>query len=155
MTTSALPQAPEAIRALSSITDPDYTDTFTLAVDDAANWTAEQWARVCFDEVAGWKAWLLWRFALRLRLSRRGKPGTICGWRVGAQAPDWIRLETEGRMAANLIIRVTEDGAQLATIVRFTHPKAAGKWDRMRPMHNDVVPDLVADTHGRLRSRAA
>ena len=42
-------EIPESILALSSMTDPDYADLFTLSTDIQA--TPEQWARAMFGDV--------------------------------------------------------------------------------------------------------
>ena len=155
MTTTELPPAPDSIRELSAITDPDYADTYTLTADDVTRWPVEEWARTCFDELAGFKAWLMWRFVLGLKLAWRKSPDTVCGWRIGARGPDWIRLEAEGRrLRGNLVYRVTEGRAQLATIAEFKHPKMVRKWKKLQPTHNSIVPGLVDGTHEALRSKS-
>ncbi|WP_052304940.1 hypothetical protein [Stackebrandtia nassauensis] len=156
METTTLPEAPESIRAISSIPDPDYTDTYTHEAADASDWTPEEWARVCFNEIAGFKAWLMWRFMLRMKLRWWKSSGTICGWRIDGQGPDWIRLESDGhRFHGNLVYRITDGQAQLATIVKFKRPEMAVKWQKLQPTHNGVVPSLVAETHKRLRDKAS
>lgn len=153
METKTLPEAPEAIRAISTLATPDYADTYTHLAEDATRWTPEEWARVCFNEVAGFKAWLLWRFVLLMKLKWWKASGTVCGWRIAERGPDWVRLEADGyRMRGELVYRITEGQAQLATIVEFKSPKAAVKWRKLQPTHNGVVPSLVAETHQRLRS---
>src|SRR5262247_1793799 len=44
---------PEAIRSLSGMESPDYSDLFTVRLKGAADASPEQWARTAVEDVAG------------------------------------------------------------------------------------------------------
>lgn len=139
---------PEAIRALSPITGPDYVDLFTLTTDDAAHRSPEQWARAALEDVAGLKGQVIWRVLLGLRLQRRSSPGHVAGWRVADRGDRWISLEARSWMlTGNFVLHVDDGQVSLATFVRYDRPTAAKIWLPLSAVHRRLAPDLLRDAH--------
>ena len=51
---------PEAVRSLTTLTDPDYVDLFTITTPAAADRSAEEWARAVLEHADGRPARALW-----------------------------------------------------------------------------------------------
>jgi Family of unknown function (DUF6463) len=137
--------APAAVRARSSLDDPAYLDHYVLATDAGA-WTAEQWARVMFEEVGGARAQAIWR-ALMLRIDPRPAPDRVAGWRIDGSGDDWIRLHAEswwGR--AQLVVQDDAGQVALTTVMAYDHPAARAIWGATSAVHRRVVPGLLRDT---------
>jgi hypothetical protein len=137
--------APAAVRARSTLDDPAYLDHYVLATD-AGPWTAEQWARAMFEDVAGARAQAIWR-TLMLRIDPRPSPDRVAGWRIDAVGDDWIRLHAEtwwGR--AQLIVRNGDGHLALTTVTAYDHPAAPAIWGAASAVHRRVVPGLLLAT---------
>ena len=170
---SALPvreqrETPPEIRSMSAIPRPDYVDVFTLTSPDASRWTAEQWARAAFEDVAGLGGQFIFRVLLGLRLAPRRSPGHVAGWRIDgrgvAERPSiqhhgegWIRLAASSWMlTGNLILHVDGDQVSLATLNRFDRPTGRRVWRLLSPLHRALAPGVLRDAHTALtRPRGA
>jgi hypothetical protein len=119
--------APAAVRARSSLDDPAYLDHYVLATGPSP-WTAEQWARAMFEDVAGARAQAIWR-TLMLRLDPRPSPDRVAGWRIDAVGDDWLRLHARTWWArAQLIVRHGDGHLALTTVMAYDHPAAPAMW---------------------------
>ena len=137
--------APAAVRARSTLDDPAYLDHYVLATD-ANPWTAEQWARAMFEDVAGPRAQAIWR-ALMLRIDPRPSPDRVAGWRIDAAGDDWVRLHAETWWGhAQLIVRNGDGQLALTTVMAYDHPAAPAIWGAVSAVHRRVVPGLLHAT---------
>ncbi|MFE3445105.1 hypothetical protein ACFXNW_18910 [Nocardia sp. NPDC059180] len=137
---------PADIRALSTITDPDYIDLFVLRTDAASAGTPQQWARAALDDVAGLAGQFIWRVLLGLRLSSRRSPTHIAGWPIAGSGENWVVLEAHSWMlTGNLIIRVDDTQVWLATMIRYDRWLAEPLWNTLAAKHRSVAPALLRD----------
>ncbi|MFD0360486.1 hypothetical protein ACFQZZ_03370 [Nocardia sp. GCM10030253] len=139
-------EVPEAVRALSTIADPDYVDLFTLVTSDASSWSPEQWARAAFEDVAGLAGQFIWRALLGLRLERR--PSHVAGWTIVDRGDNWLTLEARSWMlTGNLVIQVEREHLSLATFLRYDKPMGKRVWATLSAKHRKVAPGLLRDAH--------
>jgi hypothetical protein len=80
---------PEAVRSLTTLTDPDYVDLFSITTPAAADSSAEKWARAVLEQASR----VLWRL-MGLRLGPRHSPDHVQGWKIAARSDNWLRVET-------------------------------------------------------------
>ncbi|CAM05342.1 hypothetical protein A8924_6517 [Saccharopolyspora erythraea NRRL 2338] len=144
--------ATESIRALSSISDPDYVDLFTMAAGLPGT-SAEQWARTATEDALGRQAQVLWRGLLGLRL--KSAPDRVAGWRLGGRGDTWVRLEASSWfMTANLVLEAGDDHVSLATFVRYDRLLARRVWEPLSRKQRQIVPGLLRTTYQRLERKA-
>ena len=135
-------EAPAAIRALSPITAPDYLDQFTLTGAGVGDTSAEQWARIAFDGVAGRAGQAVWRGIVGLHL--RSGPGRLAGWRIGGRGDGWVRLEARGWMlTAHVVFHVEGERLSVGTFIRYDRAIAALLWPPMAARHRGAVPRML------------
>ena len=147
---------PEAVRALSPMRDPDYADLFTVTTAATHGRSAEQWARVLLEDVAGLTGQLVWRVLLGMRLGWRRKPDRVAGWKIADRGDGWLRLEANSwLMTGHLIVRACGDRASLATFVRYRRPLGARIWTPMSRKHRQLAPGLLREALERLQESGA
>lgn len=146
---------PAAVRALSSLPDIDYADSFTLATGPVPPATPERWARAMFGDVPSIGEWVIWRGVLGLRLSAGRSPGTVGGWRIGGRGDDWIRLEAASWfLSCNLLVKTTRASVSLVTFLRYDRRLGQFVWPPLSAVHRGLVPAVLRDAAARVRRRA-
>jgi len=76
---------PDAVCALDTLVDPNYSDIVTAAVSEMSDRTPEQWLRAMFAGVPRGLLLLvpfIQRVALGLRLELRASPDRVIGWKI-------------------------------------------------------------------------
>jgi hypothetical protein len=145
---------PKSVRAHSSLPDIDYVDLFTLSIDADVDATPEQWARAMFGDVPSLAEQVIWRGLLGLQLSPGRSPATVGGWRITDRGEDWIRLAAESCfLTGNLVVEKAEGGVSLATFLHYDRRVAHGVWPPLSAVHRFLVPKVLRDAAGRIRSR--
>lgn len=140
---------PESVRALSSLSDIDYADHFTLSTD--ADATPEQWARAMFGDVPSVAEQLIWRGLLGLRLARGRSPDTVAGWQIGERGEDWIRLEAASWfLTGNLLVQTADGRVSLGTFLRYDRRLGHSVWPPLSAVHRRLVPGLLRDAAARI-----
>lgn len=135
---------PADVRALTTLTDPDYADLYT-ATTSAEGRPAERWARAVLEEapLSRRSAYRLWRF-LGLRLGPQGAPGHVQGWVIADQGDEWIRLETASwYMTVQAILRSAGTTVSVSLFLRYDHPVAPLVWAPVSVMHQRAVPIML------------
>ena len=150
MTTTSVPVVvqqrgvPAAIRSLTTITRPDYVDVFTVTTSNAADASAEQWARAGIEEGAGEAGQFVWRVLLGLRLERRPSWDRVGGWKITDRGDRWIRLEaTSWVLTAHLVVHADDREVTVATFIRYDRPFAAVVWAPLSVGHRKAMPGLL------------
>ena len=135
---------PEAVRSLTTITEPDYADLYTATTGAAWNRSPEQWARAVLEETPlGRRARLFWQ-RLGLRLGPPGSPDHVQGWTIADGDGNWLRLETASwYMTAHAVFQVDHGQVSLALFLRYDRPVAALIWAPVSVMHRQGVPNLL------------
>ncbi|MBT2483541.1 MULTISPECIES: DUF2867 domain-containing protein [unclassified Microbacterium] len=135
---------PEDDRALSSLPDADYADTFSMPTH--ADASPERWARAMFGDIPSPAQRFIWRRLLGLRLMSARSPHTVAGWRIAERGERWIRLETESRLiSANLVVRTSEGRVALTTFVRYDRGVGRILWTVLSLVHRRLVPGVLRD----------
>ncbi|MEU2158148.1 hypothetical protein ABZ532_24600 [Streptomyces sp. NPDC019396] len=143
---------PERIRTLSTMTDSDYVDLFTMS-GGQTNSSPDQWARVLFEDVAGRAGQFIWRALLGLRLT--ASPDRVAGWRIAGRGDDWIRLEAcSWHLTGHLVVQADDERVSLATFIRYDRPVASRIWPPLARWHRKLAPDLLRDAHRRISPRS-
>lgn len=127
----------------------DYADRFEIAVADADERTAEQWARGALEGMpAALRAFVLFahRRLLRLRLGHLESDGNVLGWRIVTSQQDLVQLEAEGPLIRAVLLgrRTSQATMVLRTFVFFRRaPAARVTWAVVGPIHRRVAPYLL------------
>ncbi|CAM5336085.1 hypothetical protein STENM327S_01425 [Streptomyces tendae] len=124
-----------------------FASAFALPLSGLPRRTAEEWARVTFEDTPVLLRTLLragWSGVLGLRLGPRVSARHVIGWRTVENGPDRIAVEAR---APSLTARnvVTVDDARLvwATYVNFRRRTGRVRWSLAAPVHHLVVPLLL------------
>ena len=142
-TTIGVDNVPETIRRLSTLTQVDYADSYTVATTHADDRSPEAWARAVLEDTPlGHGARQLWQ-DLGLRLGAPNSPDHVQGWKIAARGDEWIRLETSSSWTSSeVVFFVSEDRLSLAFFLRYDSPKARETWAAVSAMHQKAVPAL-------------
>ena len=134
---------PESMRSRSGLANPDYLDLFTATTDEAAEKTAEDWARTVLEGAPYYIRVgvfvVAWRLFLGLRLGPRRSPDYINGWKIAARGEDWVRIEAASwMMTASLVFKVDEARLSLVSFFRYDRRIAALVWPPISIAHRKV-----------------
>lgn len=155
--TTKLVRAPHAERVPVPSDEPligsrryDYADAFEIRPHQHDERSAEQFARYALEH-APRPLRLIVSFAqrrlLRLRLSPRGAPDYLAGWKVVTSEPDVVQLEATSPMLHAMLVGRRADPSRvvtLATYVFFTRPAPARVlWKIVSPVHRRVAAYLL------------
>ncbi|MFI0405678.1 hypothetical protein [Actinomadura sp. 3N508] len=133
---------PRPVRALSSLSDVDYVDMFTLTTDKDA--TPERWARAMFGDVPTLAERFIWRALLGLRLAKGRSSDTVAGWRITGRGQDWIRLEAASWfLTGNLLVQAADGRVSLATFLRYDRTLGRLAWSPLSAVHRRLAPGLL------------
>ncbi|HEX3752229.1 MAG TPA: hypothetical protein VHW06_16795 [Streptosporangiaceae bacterium] len=140
---------PGPVRALSSVSRPDYADLFTLSTDVEA--APERWARAMFGHAPSAGEGFIWRGLLGLRLARERSPATVGGWQITGRGPDWIRLEAASWfLTGNLLVRTAPGQVSLVTFLHYDRPLGRLWWPPLSAIHRRLVPGVLRQAAARL-----
>ena len=148
--------APAPIRAVAAMPDADYVDVSVLRVDDADNWSPDEWARAVLESAPAARrfAFIPWRVLLGLRLGPWPSPDHVHGWRVAARGDDWVRIEAASwLMTCHAVARVEQHRVEVALLVRYDHPLAALWWPAISVAHRLAMPVILRQGAHALRER--
>jgi hypothetical protein len=127
---------PEGIRALDTLTSPDYVDLFAATTSDAIDTSPEGWARAAFEDAPPVRRFLAFRVLLGLRLAPSHSPDHVAGWRIADRGDGWIRLEARSWfMTAHCVFHVDEGRVSFATFVRYDRWMGALVWPAVSIIH--------------------
>ena len=136
---------PEAVRSLTTFTDPDYVDLFTVTTPAAADRPAEEWARAVLGYAGGRPARVLWRL-MGLRLGPRHSRDHVQGWKIAARGDNWLRVETASRyMTAQAACLVEEGQVSISLSLRYDRPIAALVWAVVSGTHQRAIPAMLRE----------
>jgi hypothetical protein len=139
-------EIPHETRSLSTVGEPDYVDTYSLASAAANELTAETWARAMYEETLGARGRSIFRGVLGLELAEPGAPGTVAGWQIAGQGDDWIRLEARGgRVLGQIVIRAVEGQISVTTFITYVSRLGSLVWRLWSTLHQKAMPRLLRD----------
>jgi len=136
---------PEAVRALTTLAEPDYVDLFTVTTPMATDKSAEEWARAVLEQasVSRRNARALWRL-MGLRLGPPHSPDHVQGWKIAARGDNWIRVETASwYLTAQAVCLVEEWHVSLSLSLRYDRPVGALIWNLVAGPHQRGVPVML------------
>jgi hypothetical protein len=143
---------PEPVRALSSLSNIQYADQFTLSTQVDA--TPEQWVRAMFGDVPSITALLIWKGVLGFRLSQVRSPETVAGWRIDENHKDRIRLETSSWfLSANIVVQVADGQVSSGTFLKYERRIAYVVWPVASVLHRLLVPWLLRGAATRIHAQ--
>jgi hypothetical protein len=136
---------PEAVRALTTLTKPDYIDLFTVTTPVATDKSAEEWARAVLEQapLSRRNARRLWR-VMGLRLGPPRSPDHVQGWMIAARGDNWLRVETASwYLTAQAICLVEETQVSLSLSLRYDRRVGALAWALVSGPHQRAVPVML------------
>jgi hypothetical protein len=137
---------PEAVRALTTLSEPDYVDLFTVTTPVATDRSPEQWARAVLEQadLSRRNARRFWRL-IGLRLGPSGSPDHVQGWKIAARGDNWLRVETASwYLTAQAVCLVEDDQVSLSLSLRYDkRPVAALVWALVSSPHQRAVPVML------------
>lgn len=137
-------EVPEDVRTLSTMSEPDYADMYSLATP--GNATALAWARAMYEETLGDRGRFIFGRILGLKLAPVKAAGTVAGWRVAEQGDDWIRLEAEGNRVVGQILVLTANGRlSVTTFIQYVSRLGSATWTMWSILHRRAMPKLLRD----------
>jgi hypothetical protein len=128
----------------------DYADAYEIRVREPDERSAEELARLAFEQ-APWQArWFIWavqRLLLGFRLGPRSSPDHIFGWRMLTSQHDVIQLGAVSPVLGRSLIvarRIDQTCARVTICIFFAHPLAARVlWAIAGPGHRRIVPYVM------------
>ena len=144
-----LREVPEDVRSLSTVSEPDYVDMYSL--ESASDATAQTWARAMYEESLGARGRLIFGQVLGLKLAPPKTLGTVAGWRVAEQGEGWIRMEAEGkRVVGQIIVRTANGVLSVTTFIQYVSRLGSTTWTVWSILHRRAMPKLLRDAADRL-----
>lgn len=136
----------EVLRAADTLADPDYAAAFEVRVE--APHSAEQWARIVFEDaplVLRWFLVLGWRTILGLRLGPGRSADYVLGWKIRTKTSDSVTLEVHSALlTAHKVVQVADSRIIVATFVRYERRWARSVWSAVAPVHHRTEPVLLS-----------
>jgi hypothetical protein len=136
---------PDRVRSLTTLTDPNYADLFTITAPTATDHTAEQWVRAVLERapLSQRHARRLWRI-MGLRLGPPHSSDHVQGWRIAGRGENWLRAETGSWYAtAQAVCLVGEGEVAISLFFRYDHPVAKLVWRFVSGRHQRAVPVML------------
>lgn len=136
---------PEAVRARTTLTKPDYIDLFTVTTPMATDNSAEEWARAVLEQapLSRRNARRLWR-VMGLRLGRPRSADHVQGWTIAARGDNWLRVETASwYLTAQAVCLVEERQVSLSLSLRYDRRVGALVWALVSGPHQRAVPVML------------
>lgn len=141
-----IPMPPDA-RALTTLRPNDYEDAFRIEGNPVPHRTGEQWARAVVEEtplkirvklVSGWTG-------LGLKLALPWSAHRVLGWEIRQSTPEYVLLGAGSRLglSGELLFRREPNGVLFATVVHHHNRFARLVWERIEPLHREVVRSLL------------
>ena len=138
---------PQALAALDTLVDPDYTDVVTGPVSSTSDRTPEQSARAVLGSLPRGLVLVVpfvQRVFLGLRLQLRPSPEHLLGWKIAARGEDWIRIEAASWfLTGHVVMQVVDGVLSFATFVHYDRWPAALVWPPISLIHRQVALILV------------
>jgi hypothetical protein len=147
-----MPARAHRVEVIESMTGssapPHFASAFEVAVPRAGDRSAEQWARLVFEEARPLLRWFVvigWKCVLRLRLASGATADQVLGWSVVSNQSDAITLEADSTlMTARKVVRVQDSLVLVTTFVHYKRPIAQGLWTIVVPIHHRTEPLLLS-----------
>jgi len=147
---------PGVIRAIDTLTDPDYTDAFEIDTSGAKPRSPEQWARAIFEDAPTAMRWFLllgWRAGLGLRLGPLRSPDHVQGWDILDRAANSVTLELHSwSLTCHLVFWLDDTKLVFSSSVRYDRKIGAVIWRPASIIHRRIVPYLLQNAVYRLVS---
>jgi hypothetical protein len=136
------------LRAVSRFPAADYADNFEIPVSEPGR-TAEQWARVVFEDAttAVQRLLIVWWRLLGFQLGPRQSGQHVLGWRIVRNTPDVIVLQARSLVGFTGRIVLAPGGSRLVygTFVRCDGLLAKIVCLGVAPIHRLLVSRVLGD----------
>jgi hypothetical protein len=153
-------EVPAGIAASFARSTANYTVAFALTTENAAQWTALQWAQSVFEGAPPALRWCVvfgWRHVLGLRLGPRQSDDHVLGWAIsdGDLVDGSVALTAQSRfLRASNVVTVGASEVTWVTLVHYSSPAARPLWALARPIHRLTIPYLLGRAGGVLAQEA-
>ena len=141
------PEAPESVRKLSTMSNPDYTDGFTANLPAPPTLSAAQLVHAAFESSPLWLRLatpLAQRYVLGFRIDRRSSPEHPLGWHVTGAGDNWLRVEASSSFLSGQVVGVVEDRTvTIGTFVRYDRQLGRLVWRPVSLIHRQVGITLL------------
>jgi hypothetical protein len=147
---------PKAVRALTTLAEPNYVDLFTVTTPTATSRSAEEWARAVLEQtpVARRNTRGLWRL-MGLRLGPPHSSDHVQGWKIAARGDNWLRVETASWYMTAQAVCLVEDGqVSISLSLRYDRPVAPLVWALVSGPHQRAVPVMLRQAVTLMTSKA-
>jgi hypothetical protein len=95
---------------------------------------------------------LVWNGLLGFQLAASGMTETLVGWRVAADEPELLVLETDGRlMSGRMVFEASETALTWTTMLHYNRPAARPIWVAAAFAHRALTPRCLAAARQSLR----
>src|SRR5437764_6085630 len=147
----------EPMRSAAAMPDADYVDVTVLQLEEAADWSPEEWARAALETAPAVRrfGFIPWRVLLGLQLGPWPTPDHVHGWKIADRGDDWLRLETASwLMTCHAVVHVEDGQVSAALFVHYDHPITALWWGLLLSGgHRRAMPVLLRQGTQVLRAR--
>jgi len=137
----------EVLRTADTLADPDYATAFEVTVVGAQARSAEEWARVIFEDAPPALRWFVvlgWKTILGLRLGSARSPDHVLGWKIQSKETETVVLEVcSALMTANKVVWVDASRLTVATFIRYDWRWGRAVWSAVAPVHHRTDPLLM------------
>jgi hypothetical protein len=141
-------EVPAAARALSTLPEIHYEETFLADVDAARDRSPQDWARAILEGAPAKtrRALRLGWTGLGVRLGPEGSPAHVLGWEIRHADAEYALLAGYSPLglSAELLVTYHEDELLFATFVQQRNPAGRALWLGIEPAHRRVVPAILA-----------
>jgi hypothetical protein len=149
---------PPAARALSTLPRIDYCDAHLIALDPADGRTAEQLARVIFEDapVTLQASLMLGWLSLGFRMRRPHAPGATIGWPIKEVTDERVLLASQSRLglAGELLILRQRNSLLFSALVQQRNAFARALWAAILPrVHRPVERTVLEGASALIASR--
>ena len=121
------------------------------AVDGAAAWTAERWARAMFEDRRPLPARLLASGPLGLVLTGPRPPGRVAGWGIAANTARRLVLTRDLVVAREaVVVDVEDDAVAVLTAIALRPAPVRLATPPLDVLHRVVTPAVLGRAHAQL-----
>lgn len=138
---------PEALRALSTLRDPDYADAFSALLPEPPALPPAELVHASFEGAPRWLR-LLTPFAQRrilgFRIDPRSSPQRPLGWEIGGSGDNWLRVDAASSYLSGQVVGMVEGrNVAIATFVRYDAMFGRIVWPPVSLIHRQVGITLL------------
>ncbi|HEY1827684.1 MAG TPA: DUF2867 domain-containing protein [Acidimicrobiales bacterium] len=134
--------ASEALERLSTLTEPDYVDTFSTTLPNAPTMSPAEVVHAAFEHSPRWLRAvtpIAQRVVLGLSIERISSPTHPLGWTVSGEGDGWLRLEASSPLLrAQIAGRIEDRSVSISTFIHYEGLLGRVLWPPVSLVHRRV-----------------